>query len=108
MRAEDVLICARFLQGEQGTSVDLVAVGHVGIPALHAAALEPDIFGTVKLARTLSSWSSVIESGLSRNQLLNTVHGALTLYDLPDLAATLGAKLSIEEPANAMGQSIKQ
>jgi dienelactone hydrolase len=108
MRAEDVLVCARLLRREQRMPVDLVAIGHVGVPALHAAALEPDMFGTVKLGRKLNSWSDVIESGLSRNQLINTVHGALTVYDLPDLAAALGAKLTVEEPTNAMGQPIKQ
>jgi len=104
MRAEDILICARFLQQQEDGRVDLVAVGHVSVPALHAAALEPDIFGSVKLVRGLVSWSNVIESGRSLNQLVNTVHGALTVYDLPDLAATLGDSLTIEEPLNALGE----
>ncbi len=103
MRTEDILICARFGQQQDGR-VDLVAVGHVSVPALHAAALEPDMFGSIKLVRGLNSWSSVIESGRSLNQLVNTVHGALTVYDLPDLAATLGDKLTIEEPLNALGE----
>ena len=107
MRTEDILICARFLQQQDGR-VDLVAVGHVSVPALHAAALEPDMFGSVKLVRGLNSWSNVIESGRSLNQLVNTVHGALTVYDLPDLAATLGANLTIEEPLNALGEPINK
>jgi len=104
MRTEDVLVCARFLQQDQTGRVDLVAVGNVGVPALHAAALEPDLFGSVKLVRSLSSWSNVIESGRSYNQQVNAVQGALTIYDLPDLAVTLGEKLTIEEPLNALGQ----
>ena len=104
MRAEDVLVCARFLQQDQTGQVDLVAAGNVGVPALHAAALEPDLFGSVKLVRSLSSWSNVIESGLSYNQQVNAVHGALTIYDLPDLAATLGDRLTVEEPLNALGE----
>jgi dienelactone hydrolase len=104
MRAEDVLVCARFLQQDQTGRVDLVAVGNVGVPALHAAALEPDLFGSVKLVRSLSSWSNLIESGRSYNQQVNTVHGALVIYDLPNLAVTLGDKLTIEEPLNALGQ----
>jgi len=106
MRAEDILVCARFLRQQQDGRVDLVAVGHVSVPALHAAALEPDMFGSVKLIRGLVSWSNVIESGRSMNQLVNTVHGALTVYDLPDLAATLRAKLTIEDPLNALGEPI--
>ena len=103
MRTEDILICARFGQQQDGR-VDIIAVGHVCVPALHAAALEPDMFGSIKLVRGLNSWSNVIESGRSLNQLVNTVHGALTVYDLPDLAATLGDKLTIEEPLNALGE----
>lgn len=106
MRAEDVLICARLLQQEQAGPVDLIAVGNVGVPALHAAALEPELFGSVKLTRSLVSWSNVIQSGRSSNQQVNAVHGALTTYDLPDLAATLGDKLTVEEPLNAMGEPL--
>lgn len=104
MRAEDVLVCARLLKQEYGSPIELVAVGNVGVPALHAAALEPDLFASVKLVRTLGSWSNVIDLGLSVNQQVNAVHGALTTYDLPDLAATLADKLIIEKPLNAVGQ----
>ena len=104
MRAEDVLICARFLQKQHAGPVELIAAGNVTIPALHAAALEPELFGSVKLTGLLSSWSNVIESGRSYNQQVNAVHGALTTYDLPDLAATLGDKLIVKEPLNALGQ----
>jgi cephalosporin-C deacetylase-like acetyl esterase len=104
MRAEDVLVAARFLQHKCGASVDLIAVGHVSVPALHAAALEPDIFASVKLVKPLVSWSNIIQLGQSRNQLINVVHGALEVYDLPDLADTLGDKLIIEQPLNALGE----
>ena len=104
MRAEDVLVCARFLRKEQAGPVELIAAGNVTIPALHAAALEPELFGSVKLTGLLSSWSNVIESGRSYNQQVNAVHGALTTYDIPDLAAALGEKLIVKEPLNALGQ----
>ena len=104
MRAEDVLVCARFLRKEQAGPVDLIAAGNVTIPALHAAALEPELFGSVRLTGLLSSWSNIIESGRSFNQQVNAVHGALTTYDLPDLAARLGEKLIIKEPLDALGQ----
>jgi len=106
MRAEDVLVCARFLKQQQAGPVELIAAGNVTIPALHAAALEPELFGTVKLTGLLSSWSNVIELGRSYNQQVNAVHGALTIYDLPDLAVTLGNKLTIEEPLDALGQPL--
>jgi len=106
MRAEDILVCARFLSQERAGQVNLIATGNVGVPALHAAALEQDLFHSVKLVRTLSSWSNVVESGCSFNQQVNAVHGALTLYDLPNLAGTSGDKLIIEEPLDAMGKPL--
>ena len=104
MRAEDVLICARFLKQQHGGPVELIAVDNLGVPALHAAALEPDLFSSVKLVRTLTSWSNVIELGRSVNQQVNAVHGALTSYDLPNLAGTLGDKLIVKEPLDALGE----
>ncbi|MBW7989844.1 MAG: hypothetical protein FVQ84_07500 [Planctomycetes bacterium] len=104
MRGEDILTCARFLQEQKDGPVDLVATGNVCIPALHAAALEPNLFGSVKLTRGLVCWSDVIESGISVNQFVNNVHGALKVYDLPNLAETLGDKLIIEQPLNALGE----
>ena len=44
--------------------VRLIVVGNVGIPALHAAALEPELFQSVRLSHTLVSWSNVIEGVL--------------------------------------------
>jgi len=108
MRAEDILACALFLQSRQKGPVDLVAVGHVGVPALHAAALEPEMFAKIRLVRALTCWSNIIELGVSGNQLVNAVHGALTLYDLPDLAATIGDKLTVEQPLDAMGEPISR
>jgi len=105
MRAEDVLVCARFLRQEQTGPVELIAAGNVTIAALHAAALEPELFSSVKLTGILSSWSNVIEIGRSYNQQVNAVHGALTTYDLPDLVAILGEKLIVKEPLDALGQS---
>jgi hypothetical protein len=107
MRTEDVLVCARHLaervEGAQARSVALVAVGNVGIPALHGAALEPDLFSHVAVSQMLASWSDVIHSRLSDNMMANTVHGALTRYDLPNLVTLMGDKVTISQPANPMG-----
>ena len=100
LQAEDLLIAARCLKehdpsGSSGP-ISLVAVGRAGIPALHAAAVEPDVFSSVKLVRPLHSWSEAVHTRLTTVQPVQIVHGALTLYDLPDLAATLGSRLTIE------------
>lgn len=101
MRAEDALGCARFLAKSLANvpprKVHLHAVGSVVPSALHAAALEPALFATVTLRGGLTSWSEVVRSPLAPHPLANVVHGALRVYDLSDLAATLPKeKLTVE------------
>jgi dienelactone hydrolase len=112
MRAEDILVCARYAKDRashgHNAAVDLVAVGNIGIPALHAAALEPNLFHTVKLRQMLVSWANVVHRRMNKSPIMaGLVHGALRDYDLPNLEATLGAKLTIEEPLDAMGAAVK-
>ncbi|HUT11290.1 MAG TPA: acetylxylan esterase [Thermoguttaceae bacterium] len=106
MRAEDVLGCARFLAdfqaGEKPNRVHLTSIGLVGPPALHAAALEPELFASVTLKNCLVCWSDVVRTPLATNQYVNVVHGALRTYDLPDLLATLPkSKVTIVDPLSS-------
>jgi cephalosporin-C deacetylase-like acetyl esterase len=113
MRTEDVLACARYAteraaEGHDG-AVQLVAVGNVGIAALHAAALEPQLFQNVKISKMLASWSHVIQHRLNNQGIVtHVVHGALTHYDLPNLASLLGDKITIEHPFNAQGEPMEK
>lgn len=111
MRAEDVLLCARYaaerVAGDKQQPIQLVAIGNVGVPALHAAALEPELFAITRLSRSLISWSNVIHNRINKGLAVNLVHGALTHYDLPDLVATLGEKITVSEPVNAEGLPIQ-
>ncbi|MCX6900982.1 MAG: acetylxylan esterase [Verrucomicrobia bacterium] len=111
MWTEDVLVCARFLAGYETKGaprkVHLVGVGAVGIPALHAAALEPELIVSLTLRRTLASWASVLREPAAKDQLITTIHGALKVYDLPDLVAAFGKdKVRIEEPINTDGSVV--
>lgn len=59
---------------------------------LHAAAFHPDISG-VALFEPFSSYRSVVESRFYRSSFIPaTVPGALTAYDLPDLAACIAPR----------------
>ena len=110
MRTEDILIAARYAIANiepQSKTVALMAIGNVGVPALHAAALESKLFKSVTLTRTLISWSNIIHSRRSDNQLINTVHGALKVYDLPDLAAAIRDKITIIQPLDALGKPLQ-
>jgi dienelactone hydrolase len=100
MRAEHLLQCAILLAGGPGKEhrrVRLVAVGEAGPPALHAAALEPALFASVRLERCLRSWAEVARAVPLTDQRASVVHGALKTYDLPDLARALGKKLVVME-----------
>ena len=113
MRAEDVLACARYLVGSPAGAnrparVAVVARGEPGVPALHAAALEPQLFSSLELQRALASWVDVVRAPVSRNQKVNAVFGALRAYDLTDLVASLPQeKTAIREPLDATGQPTK-
>lgn len=88
LRTEEILQCAKFLQSQDfgdDRRVELFAVGEATVPALHAAAFERQAFNSVKLIGALESWTELLQTELTYNQLVNTVHGALQLYDLSDL-----------------------
>jgi len=112
MWTEDALVCARFLAGYEAKGaprkVHVVGIGMAGVPALHAAALEPGLIASLTLRRTLVSWADVVRSpNAAKDQLITTIHGALKVYDLPDLVGAFGKeKVTIEEPANAAGAVI--
>lgn len=101
-RAEDILVCARAAAAygsAEPRKVTLVAVGQTVPAALHAAALDPQLFGAVTLRGGLRSWADVLSAPLAENQLVNAVHGALRVYDLPDLLRSLPLGLAtVVEP----------
>ncbi len=95
IRAEQILMAARWLRSQAAEdappALDLVAVRETTAAALHAAALEPDLFRSLQLESPGLAWSDIVHAPLHRNELINTVHGALQVYDLPDLVANLPA-----------------
>ncbi len=119
MRTEDILMTARWLRNrlsgassgqEPGKAVELVAIGYLSTSALHALALEPELFTAVKLVRPLASWTSGVELGYNKIWLVNLVHGALEVYDLPELAQLAAEKLAdrfvMEDARDALNQPI--
>ena len=92
MRAEDIIVAGRYLSDLEGTeksAVQLIGVGVAGPAALHAAAVERDLFRGLELQGSLVSWSEYVKHPEMRGQLVNSVHGALRAYDLPDLIDSL-------------------
>lgn len=101
MRAEDVLVAARYLaEGEPQSDqadVHVIALGSAGLPALHAVALEPALFQRLELTGALASWSAYLAHPDTRGQMVNSVHGALRVYDLPDLVASFPGKVVVRD-----------
>lgn len=88
MQAQDMTVCGRWLAEKSGGKVALHAAGHGLQPAaLHAAALAPEIFAACNLDQPPATWTQTVRDPERRAVLLNTVHGALRYYDIPDLQA---------------------
>ena len=64
--------------------VELVAKRAAQSSAIHAAALESELFTTLKLVDEVLSWSEVVRDP-TKGKMADVVHGALRVYDLPDL-----------------------
>lgn len=98
-RTEDVLAalaCLPCLTGIKDKKPDLIGVGAAGPVALHAACLSEQ-FGRVTLRNAIRSWvEDVVAQPRDIDAITHIIPSALTTYDLPDLAALLGGRLTIE------------
>jgi pimeloyl-ACP methyl ester carboxylesterase len=104
-RATDLLAVVAKMAGEFG-DIELIGAGSAGPAALHAAALEPRV-KRLALEGALVSWSAVVRTPVSYDQLTNVVPGALAAYDLPDLAASLAPRpLTIRGPTDPTGKPL--
>lgn len=86
----------------------LYGYGPAGVVVLHAAALSSQV-KAVTLDGVLVSWDNVVRTPISHNQLANVVPGALKVYDLPDLCASLAPRpLTIRNPVDAAGKPLSK
>lgn len=118
LRTEDILACTRHLNAtdeeDAPAAIRMIAHGECAIPALHAAALHPELFDDVKLIRGLKSWESVVSLAVRNRQLTGTIHGVLGVYDLPDLAEmvddriTLTWESALDETEQALSRSMPE
>ncbi len=92
-RVFDVLAIANSAPREHPFGYHLIAVGSAGPIALHATALDERV-KRIELQGSISSWSEVVNTQITINQLTNIVPGALATYDLPDLAELVKSRNS--------------
>ena len=104
-RVGDLLAARGTLKSD---AVHLWAVGAAVPAACHAAALDPS-FKEITFEGGLVSWSGVVKTPVTLNQLSNVVPGALKVYDLPDLAAMIAPRpLTIRNAVDATGKPVTQ
>ena len=103
MRVLDLLSAARTMSADY-RKIYAVGLDAAGVVALHAAAVDPMLAG-VGTWRTLHAYQDVIDHIDSREPVSSLVWGALTAYDLPDLAKS--ASSSNAAPAEAARQFLK-
>ncbi len=109
MRTGDVAAWTGFLAGyknaEGQNEIQLFALGEAAIPALHAAALDPERYSSVILSEMIASWAEIVSTPENFNQAASVVHGALKHYDLPDLIDMVGKnKVKTERRVDVMGR----
>lgn len=86
MRAEDLLVSARWLVESSGEkSALLLARGETVPAAMHASFLEPELVLGLQATEGLSSWRQLLSSRDASGHIHQAVYGALRYYDLPDL-----------------------
>lgn len=105
LRVDDIFLAARWLQESHlaPRGFLLAGFGEAGVPALHAAFLEPARFPRLHLRGALQSWQSILDLERSYQRTGEIVPGALPLYDLPDLVARLGDRVTVEIPVDPLG-----
>jgi pimeloyl-ACP methyl ester carboxylesterase len=106
-RVTDLLAVIEAVAAES-KDVRLIGVGKAGPAALHVAVLDERI-SQLTLERSLVSWSSVVRTPVSRDQLANVVPGVLADYDLPDLTAAMQPReLRINDAVDAADTVLSQ
>ena len=88
MRTDDLLAVCQWVQNtnKSDQAIDVFATGEItSVVALHAKAIEPQIMGQITLETQPRNWAEVVRTGDSPYPITNIVHGALRVYDIPDL-----------------------
>ncbi|MCL2744446.1 MAG: hypothetical protein FWE67_11410 [Planctomycetaceae bacterium] len=104
MRTEDLLNIARWMKADAAQGIDVYAYGLPGTVAVHAAALEPSLFNSLEVEASLTAWADIVEAGICYHPNTDLVHGALLVYDIPNLVEVLGSKLTFRNSINAQGK----
>ncbi|MDR3637487.1 MAG: PKD domain-containing protein [Isosphaeraceae bacterium] len=107
-RVVDLLAVIGAMAPEFGDRMIVIGRGKAAPVALHAALFEARIKG-LTLDGIVGSWSDIARGTASGDQLATIVPGALTRYDLPDLAALIAPRsLLIQHAQDPKGRPLSK
>jgi hypothetical protein len=108
LRMDDVFSAINNLCSQRSadcSDISAQASGAYGAVLLYAAVLDPR-FAHISVDHSLSSYRSVVDSNLHRDVSESILPGALLHFDLPDVVAALGERVTVTNPIAADGEVI--
>ena len=96
MRVDDVIRAVDYLASRpdvDAKNITVVASGHMGLVALHAAVLDARI-RHVTVDHVLESYASLLEAPMPVDAPQDILPGVLEKYDVPDLVWVLGDRVT--------------
>jgi cephalosporin-C deacetylase-like acetyl esterase len=96
MRVDDVIRAVDYLANRpdvNAANITVVASGHMGLVALHAAVLDKRI-KHVTVDRVLESYDSLLHAPMPLDAPQDILPGVLLKYDIPDLVRVLGDRVT--------------
>jgi hypothetical protein len=96
MRIDDVARITDYLTSRPDvdpTRITAIGSGHMGLVLLQAAVLDPRL-KHISVDHVLTSYRSLIDAPLPIGAPEDIIPGILLHYDIPDLAGSLGARLT--------------
>lgn len=106
MRTDDTVAAINWLATRaevDSRQIAVTGVGALGPVALHTAILD-DRIDQVASDTAIISYREFVERPISLNMAEVNLPGVLTRYDLPDLIAALGDRLTLVNPVNSIGE----
>ncbi len=97
MRVDDVIHAVDYLASRpdvDAKNITVVASGHMGLVALHAAVLDARI-KHVTVDHVLESYRSLLEAPMPVDAPQDILPGVLEKYDVPDLVRVLGTRVTV-------------
>jgi cephalosporin-C deacetylase-like acetyl esterase len=110
MRTDDALSALNWLAGRPEVDprrLEVYGVGALAPVALHVGVLDPRV-SRVTSDGGILRYRDFVTRPLGRDMAEVNLPGVLARYDLPDLVAALGARVTLVNPVNSVGEPLGQ